>query len=303
MNTPTIVASSTTLVLACFTAFAADVAPSKDEVQLEVIRQQDIYRSRGPATPSGYTIDRALVTYARGLNQGFLRELAALRSNDRWLDIGAGEGRAVMEYCTSPSHALPNGFEPRSGGRAKALAMSIEDRRTKDWFDAAADLPEGQMRYIFGKPMGEYAAGELGQFQLITDVMGGFSYTPRLSTFMEKTLGALSVDGTFFTVLADVRSESQANPPHYAGAPHLTRILAAGDSELKICNWLKRIGCVEVSCEFKSDWTPPIEAYRIRKVCEDVKVPALELDHYQAGTPPERRFRLVDGAQRSDTVK
>lgn len=303
MNTPTIVALSTTLVLASFAAVAADVAPSKDEIQLEVIRQQDIYRSRGPATPSGYTIDRALVTYARGLNRGFLRELASLRSNDRWLDIGAGEARAVVEYCTSPGHAMPDGFEPRSGSRAQALAMSIEDRRTKTWYDAAADLPEGQMRYVFGKPMGEYAAGELGEFQLITDVMGGFSYTPRLSTFMEKALAALSVNGAFFTVLADVRSESQANPPYYAGAPHLTTIRAADGSELKVCNWLKRIGCVEVTCEFKSDWTPPIEAYRIRKVCEDVQVPALQLDHFQSGTPPERRFRLVEDAPRSDAAQ
>jgi len=303
MNTPTIVALSTTLVLVCSAAVAADVAPSKDEIQLEVIRQQDVYRSRGPATPSGYTLDRALATYARGLNQGFLRELAALRSSDRWLDIGAGEGRAVMEYCTSPSHALPNGFEPRSERRAKALAMSIEDRRTKAWYEAAADLPEGQMKYVFGKTMGEYEAGELGEFQLITDVMGGFSYTPRLSTFMDKALSALSVNGTFFTVLADVHSESRANAPHYSGAPHLTQIRATDGSELKVCNWLKRIGCVEVTCEFKSDWTPPIESYRIRKVCADVKVPALQLEHYQSGTPPERRFRLVEDAQLSNLSK
>lgn len=303
MNTSSTVALSTTLVLACLTALAADVAPPKEQVQLEVTRQQDIYRSRGPATPGGYTIDRALPTYARGLNAGFLQELAALRSSDRWLDIGAGEGRAVMEYCTAPNHALPEGFQPRAVGRAKALAMSIEDRRTPAWHQAAADLPEGQMGYVFGKSMGEYAAGELGQFQLITDVMGGFSYTPRLSTFMEKTLGVLAVNGTFYTVLADVSSESQSNAPHYAGAPHLTQIRNGEGGELKICNWLKRIGCVEVTCEFKSDWTPPIESYRIRKVCENVTVPVLQLDHYQAGTPPERRFRLVDTAQVSDSGK
>lgn len=304
MHKSLIIMLGTMLVLASAAATrAGESAPVADKIQQEMVRQQDIYRSRGPATPSGYTLDRALATYARGLNAGFLRTLAAMSATDRWLDIGAGEGRAVIEYSTAPGFAMPEGFEPRTGSRARALAMSIEDRRTQAWRDALAGLPEGQMQYVFGKPMGEYDASELGQFQLITDVMGGFSYTSRLSSFMEKTLSVLSVGGTFFTVLADVHAESTANPPHYAGDPHLTRILAADASEVKICSWLKRIGCVEVTCEFKSDWTPPIESYRIRKVCEDVKVPALRLEHFTSGTPPERRFRLVEGTAAAATTK
>ena len=42
----------------------------------------------------------------------------------------------------------------------------------------------------FGKRLREYSPEEIGQFQVITDVMGGFSYTQDLSLFMEKTLGA-----------------------------------------------------------------------------------------------------------------
>lgn len=289
----------TAFVLASAAAGAAEqAAPAASQIDHELTRQQEIYRSRGPATPSGYTTDRALETYARGLSEGFLRTLAALRAGERWLDIGAGEGRAVLDYSTSPGYAMPEGFEPRTGvERAKVVAMSIEDRRTQAWYTATGALPPGQVEYLFGKPMGEYAVGELGRFQVITDVMGGFSYTARLSTFMERTLGALSVGGTFFTVLADVHSESTANPPHYKGAPHLTQIRAPDGSEVKICSWLKRIGCAEVACEFKTDWRPPIESYRIKKICEDVRVPALKLEHFQAGTPPERRFQLVDGPE------
>jgi hypothetical protein len=36
----------------------------------------------------------------------------------------------------------------------------------------------------------------------------------------------------------------------------------------------------------------------VRKTCDAVTVPALELTHFEAGTPPERRFRLVTPAPR-----
>lgn len=285
-------------VLPVFPAYAAEPsAPAADEAQKEVARQQEIYRSRGDATPSGYTIDRSLLTYTQGLASGFRASIAELGQDDRWLDIGAGEGRAVTDYSMWKYEAYFEGLDPRPqiDERARVVAMSIEDRRTHRWHEAAKQLPPGQMEYWFGKTLSDYRSEDLGVFQLITDVMGGFSYTPRLSVFLQKTLTALAVGGNFYTALADVHSESTANPPHYPGSPHLTRINLADGSELKVCSWLKRIGCVEVTCEFKPGWTPPIETYRVRKVCTNVTVPALVLDHFTAGTPPERRFKLVDG--------
>ena len=56
---------------------------------------------------------------------------------------------------------------------------------------------------------------------------------------------------------------------------------------------MKRIGCAQVTCEFRDDWEPPVEVYRVQKVCEQTAVPALLPVHYQAGTPPERGYRLV----------
>jgi len=278
-------------------------APAADEARQEVVRQQEIYRSRGDATPSGYTTDRSLLVYTQALTSAFRGSLAELGQNDRWLDIGAGEGRAVIDYSTSRYEAYFAGFEPRprADERARAVALSIEDRRTRRWHEAARRLPAGQVEYLYGKTLSEYRTEDLGEFQLITDVMGGFSYTPRLSVFMQKTLAALAVDGSFYTALADVHSENTMNPPHYEGSPHLTRIKLADGGELKVCSWLKRIGCVEVTCEFKPGWTPPIETYRVRKICANVTVPALVLDHYASGTPPERRFTLVDDV-RTDTA-
>jgi hypothetical protein len=257
----------------------------------EASKQAEIYNSAGQKVPEGYVVGRSLLSYAFTLSPRFRRSLAELGAHDRWLDIGAGEGHAVLDYHSSKYDVILQGSN-ESGGKARAVAMSIEDRRTARWRQAAESLGENQIQYLFGRRLREYSPEELGQFQLLTDVLGAFSYTRYLSVFMNKALGVLAVNGTFYTVLQDVRSENGTNRPFYSGSPFLTEIVNSDGSEMKVCSWLKRISCVEVTCELKPDSSPPVEMYRIRKVCDRVNVPHVELIHFQAGTPPERRFQV-----------
>lgn len=254
----------------------------------EASRQAAIYRSVGEQVPEGYEVGRSLLSYTVILSPEFRHSLAALGANDRWLDIGAGEGRAVLDYATSKYDVMLRG----RGEKAKAVAISIEDRRTARWRQAAEELGPGQIEYLHGRRLREYAPEELGRFQLITDVLGGFSYTRYLSTYMKKTLTLLAVNGTLYTLLQDVRSEAGTNRPHYAGAPFLTEIVDRDGRQSKVCAWLKSISCVRVSCEHRADSTPPSELYRVDKICENVAVPELVPIHFEAGTPPERRYRL-----------
>lgn len=267
-------------------------SPGSPKFDHEVSKQESIYWSEGDRVPEGYTIDRSLSNYTDALCSGFDRALANLASKDRWLDIGAGKGQAILDYYTENyDEAHPEGRE-RRGKKAQAVAISIEDRRTPAWERSAASLGANQIRYLFNRRLREYSLEELGKFQLISDVIGGFSYTRDISLFVENALAFLELNGSFYTVLQDVHSESGKNKPYYTKAPFLTEIAKTDGSEVKVCSWLKNITCVEVTCEFKTGWKPPIEAFRIRKVCTDVKVPALVPIHYEAGTPPERRFEL-----------
>ena len=264
-------------------------APADQRFENEVSRQKAIYESKGEDVPSGYVIDRSLLSYAFTLPAEFSRTLTELQPRHRWLDIGAGEGRAVLDYQTSKYDAMLRSRD----GKARAVAMSIEDRRTRQWHEVAATLKPGQIEYLAGRRFREYAPDDLGKFELITDVLGGFSYTRYLSSFVEQALGLLQPGGTLYTLLQDVRSEEGTNRPYYPDARFLTEIVQRDGSELGVCSWLKRITCVEVTCEHKPASTPPIEVYRVRKVCDGVNVPPLELVHFEAGTPPERGFRLV----------
>ena len=241
--------------------------------------------------PEGYVIDRSLLSYTFALSFEFNRALADLGPADRWLDIGAGEGRAICDYSTGRYDAMLFQGRERRGKKAQAIALSIEDRRTIHWHQTAASLEANQIQYLFGRRLRQYSLEELGKYQLITDVLGGFSYTEYLSQFMERALALLEVDGSFYTLLQDVHAENGTNRPFYPDSPFLTEIANADGSEVRVCSWLKSITCVEVTCELKADNSPPIEVYRIRKVCNNVTVPTLAAIHFEAGTPPERRFQ------------
>jgi len=267
--------------------------PASPGFNEEFSRQESIYHDKAQEFVEGYVTDRSLADYASALSSEFDRALASLGPEDRWLDIGAGMGRAILDYY-SPQYDATHA-EGREGcaNKARAVAMSIEDRRTAFWNQAAARLGANQIQYLFNKHLREYSPEELGQFQLITDMIGGFSYTDNLSRFMGKVLDLLALNGSFYTVLQDVRSEDGTSRPYYKDSPFLTEIRDAGGSDVAVCSWLKTITCVEVTCESRADWKPPLQVYRVHKVCDDVAVPALETVHFEAGTPPERRFRVA----------
>ncbi len=271
-------------------AFAGDaVSPRFSE---EVLKQANIYLSKGGQVPDGYIIDRSLLSYIHTLPQEFDTALAQLGADDRWLDIGAGRGQAVLDYYAPRYDAMHSSERGQRRKKAHAVAISIEDRRTETWRLNATQMESGQIRYLAGKRLREYSAVELGQFQLITDVTGGFSYTTDLSLFMEKALALLKPDGNFFTVLVDVKSENGETRPFFSTSSFLTELTDANGDAAPVCSWLKKISCVEVTCESKANWQPPIEGYRIRKICNEVAVPALLPVFYEAGTPPARKFQL-----------
>lgn len=276
---------------------SAVINPPSAPVQKQINEQSSIYQSRGEQVPADYVTDRSLLSYASTLLPGFDHSLAELGPADRWLDIGAGQGRAILEYYGERYDAMhPEGREQR-GSKASAVALSIEDRRTAEWQRVASGLEPGKIEYRFGKRLREYSADELGRFRLATDVYGGFSYTSNLASFMESVLGALEVNGSFYTILIDVNPERWPQRPAGPRAPYQTEIIDSSGSEIKVCTWLRSIRCVEVTCEADPRSSTAVERYRVKKICEPASVPALTTTHFVAGTPPARQFQQIEPVQ------
>jgi len=268
-------------------AWPEESAPPR--IDEEIVKQEKIYGSRGAAVPSGYVTGRALSDYAELLPSGFCEALGSLGSSDRWLDIGAGDGQAILDYYAFEDGAASAQKCAQSLSKARVVAMSIEDRRTDKWRQHAAIFGGDRLRYLAGKRLRQYSREELGKFQIITDVYGGFSYTEDLSGFLAKVLSLLETGGVFYTMVQDVHLEDGKDKPD---ASCLTELVDAAGHDVKVCSWLKQTTCVQVACESKSDWDSPTELINIRKICSDVSVSRMKLLHYEAGVPPGRRFQL-----------
>jgi len=260
--------------------------PRNDE---EITKQEKIYRSRGADVPGGYVTGRRLSDYLELLPSGFCDALGTLGSSDRWLDIGAGAGQAILDYYAPEDDSAPGKKCAGAGGKVRAVAMSIEDRRTDKWQQRAASLGDDRIRYLSGKRLRHYSGEELGKFQIITDVYRGFSYTEDLSVFIEKVLSLLEIGGVFYTMVQSVHLENGKDKP---STWYLTELVDAAGRDVKVRSWLKKTTCVNVGCDSKSDWDAPTELINIRKVCGDVSVPRVKLLKYEAGNPPARKFQL-----------
>ena len=255
----------------------------------EFLEQEKIYQSRGADGRRIYTTDRGLSRYAERLPSGFCDALGRLGSSDRWLDIGAGQGQAILDYHLPEESAAPAEKCRGSGPKARAVAISIEDRRTDDWKQQAAGLGVDRIRYLFGKRLRQYSPEELGKFQIITDVYGGFTYTETLSQFVDKVLSFLEIGGSFYTLATGVHLEDGKDK---LGSLYLTELEDAFGRPVKMCSWLKKISCVQVTCESKIDLKRPTQLIKIRKVCSDTSVPRMKLVEFEAGYPPGRCFQL-----------
>jgi SAM-dependent methyltransferase len=261
--------------------------PAQPRLDEEITKQEEIFRRRGADVPRGYITSRGLSDYAELLPTSFCDALGGLGSSDRWLDIGAGAGQAILDYYAPDDDAAPADKCGRSGAKARAVAMSIEDRRKDAWHQLAASLGE-RIRYLTGKSLRHYSVEELGKFQIITDVFGGFTYTADLSRFVDKVLGLLEVGGGFYTLVPGVHLEGGDK----LGTWYLTELEDAAGRREKVCSWLKKTTCVQVTCESKSDWKRPTELINIKKICNDTSVRRMKLLEFKAGYPPDRRFQL-----------
>lgn len=201
-----------------------------------------------------FITDRDLSEYLHQLHPDFVKALRNLRSDQHWIDLGAGKAIAQIDYLksfdkisdapltTAVAYKLDRWFRPRSfNGKLEVREGVFEAQDTASWKEA----------------------------DVITDVMGVISYTKDLTTTLQKVFDLLNVHGELYLEFT----------------PRNTNVKTSETTHM-LLGFLSRIDGITVSGQYG--------IVKIVKLQETIVVPQLEITIYKEAHPPYRTFRLIE---------
>jgi hypothetical protein len=225
-------------------------------------------------------VDRDLRIYGMGFGTKFQAALEALSSGGRWVDFGAGEARAQLDYLQIRasksdrkrgllSHFLgtPSPQVVAIGYRHFQDASYAHSQGKTEAYDELRRQFQAQERFVYleGRLVEEISDEEIGPFDLGTDYFGALTYTLDLTATVNKYLRLLhrpAVSRMFF-----VTSDSERAA---------TYIETRDGRRLSLAAWLTaqpglNVETLKLSPDGHEDF------YMLTKVRDDVRVPEVEL--------------------------
>jgi SAM-dependent methyltransferase len=207
-----------------------------------------------------YNTRRGYLHYTGELGDRFERLMRqkAAQPSFHWLDAGGGKGNAAEEFLR---------MHPE--GNSKATVVSLE-RLPTDLAEYRADLGK-RYRHLSGTPLENLSASELGASDVITDLYGAFSYSPRPDRVLQKYCDTLKEGGTIFLRLPKTEG-------YQSFVQNKAKWLPMGE-------WLKQIPNLKVSRDARGSYLIQIQDHS-----KPVMIPELQLRKANENTPPERYF-------------
>jgi SAM-dependent methyltransferase len=225
----------------------------------------ELTKSARDVRRNAFVVGRGLDEYSRILSPVFAEAAASLQGGQVWLDVGAGEARAMVEHLAR-------------GGKGRLVAIAVERPKTASSLDGLARSNPGRFEYREGRYIEEYAAGELPAADLVTDVFGAFAYSPHPDVVLARVAAAMKPGGRLLThVIRGVTGP---------GGDGLG-IADENGKEVPLERWLGAARGLRLARAIPRTMNAPIELVRTE---EPVEVPSLELVRFKAGGPPMRRY-------------
>lgn len=199
-----------------------------------------------------FVTSRNLSDYREGFQNDFTTSLQALKSNETWIDLGAGKGFAAIDYLKSMA-------DPRLGANVLLIAYKL-DR----WFG----IPKfkNKLSVLEGRLFEDILPVQLPRTKLITDFFGVLSYTRDLSRSLSLVFDRLEVGGEL-----------------YVHTQNASTLIDFQNKVYSITEFLKLIDGIKVEGKFG--------ILKITKLTDDVQIPELRLTRLDEEiVPPFRRF-------------
>jgi hypothetical protein len=241
-----VIATAVALLLTFSQAFAAETC--------EGLFVPDTWTVTDQIKNNDFITDRSLSEYMHELHPDFVKALRNLRSDQHWIDLGAGKAFAQIDYLktfdkiseaplvTAVAFKLHRWFRPPSfRGKLEVREGIFEAQDTASWKKA----------------------------DVITDVMGVISYTKDLTTTLQKVFDLLNVNGELYLEFTPANTNVKTSETNH-----------------KLLGFLTRIDGVSVTGQYG--------IVKIVKLKDKILVPQLEVIIYKEAHPPYRTFKVVE---------
>jgi hypothetical protein len=197
-----------------------------------------------------FITNRSLFDYIHDLHPDFKTVLSRLSSDSHWIDMGAGKAKAQIEFLKSIRNPLNRPY-------VTAVAYKIDRWWGLPTFNGKLEVHEGPFEF---QPTEQWRSADL-----ITDVMGIFSYTTDLTTTLQKTFDLLKIQGELY-----ISTSSYGSKFKVQGQILTLEAFLATISGLKV----------------EGKWG----AIKVIKEQKDILIPQMELQRFTDDSPPLRLF-------------
>ena len=197
-------------------------------------------------------------SYQGSLSRNFVSFLRDIGPGGRWLDVGAGRARAMLQYLQDARFPI----------KAQLTAVVLDHPANSYVPDIRRIDPT--FRYFEGQRFEDIEQSELGRFEVITDVFGPGSVAPDAYRVIMHELNVLEVGtGVLFLNLQDERTE-----------------IRFGRERISFVDYIRRFGRgIEV--------VETVGGVAIRRTAELIQLARLQLTLIVPERPPFRVYQVL----------
>ncbi len=239
---------------------------------LEVAHAQIDNVEKATVKSKDYNYTRRLKDYMTSLEDSFSGYINTLKKGDVWLDSGAGDALAQVDYL-------------KRGGVATVIALDARQTENKETLGALLQFSL-QFRYFQGRYTENYQPQELYPLKLITDVCGAIAYSSHLDRVLKVLLASLVPGGRLYFEMDDSTAPLQANS---SDRLIINKVTDKGEVHVAAADYFNAIKGIEFKVGHAVYGGDTIGTYFVR-TSEKLYVPSLEIKGYEAGSPPRKTY-------------
>lgn len=241
---------------------------------------------------------RDFMGYANYFPDSFLKHLGSLDQKGHWIDSGSGEGQALKDFFD------PEVFKTfEMDALLRPIMMKTYDEKpvvTGISYKMETELPKGsKLHFKVGKYFEALPTNDIQKADIITDLYGVASYSPRVEQVLSKYHAILKPGGKAYIFLGFVtkpNAESLARSETREAPFVHSQVKKLNGEVVSLVNWVMSLPGFKAKLETQGNPNsrfPIPTTLVLEKTEESSQIPFLRLVGSDFNTPPKRQYEEV----------